>query len=159
MSIQELGSLGEFIASIGVVFSLLYLALQTRANTNALKSQTRSSITDQILSVQIATFQSAEFQSAFRKVNNAEPLADIDRDILTREAVLFFKHMENAQYQYENGLYDKAEFDAQRAIWVRRFEIHPYWRESWETFKYSLSPRLVDEVRPILDEIDSRRGT
>ena len=159
MSIQDLGALGEVVGSIGIVISLIYLALQTRANTRTLKSQTRSSITDQILSVQIATFQSAEFQSAFRKVINAEPLTDIDRDILTREAVLFFKHMENAQYQYENGLYDKAEFEAQRAIWVRRFEIHPYWRENWETFKYSLSPRLVDEVQPILDEIDSRKST
>jgi hypothetical protein len=154
MSISDLGSVGEFIASIGVVVSLLYLALQTRANTNALKSQTRSSITDQILSVQIATFHSAEFIEASEKDRLAEPLTDKEQYLLRREAVLYFKHMENAQYQYETGLYDSAEYAAQRAIWVQRFTNQRYWREAWEAAESTLSPRLVAEVRPILDGID-----
>lgn len=35
MTIQDLGSLGELIAAIGVIVSLVYLAVQIRQNTNA----------------------------------------------------------------------------------------------------------------------------
>ena len=67
--------------------------------------------------------------------------------------------MENAQYQYENGLYDVEEFEAQRKIWARRFNTQPYWREAWIFFRDTLSPRLVAEIEVILNEIDSQGGT
>jgi hypothetical protein len=159
MTIQDLGALGELIASIGVVVSLIYLSLQTRANTKAIKSQTRSSLTDQILSVQIAAFQSISFQEAFLKTKADIDLVELEKEILQREALLFFKHMENAQYQYDSGLYDKSEYEAQKAIWVRRFQNHAYWRDAWVFFKDVLSPRLVEEIDPILQKIDSEGGT
>ena len=40
MSIQELGSLGEFIAAIATIATLAYLAVQVRQNTRALRSST-----------------------------------------------------------------------------------------------------------------------
>ena len=36
MSIIELGALGEFLGSIGVVATLIYLAIQIRQNTHSL---------------------------------------------------------------------------------------------------------------------------
>jgi hypothetical protein len=38
MSIQELGSLGEFVAASGVVVTLIFLTHQTRQNTRAVKN-------------------------------------------------------------------------------------------------------------------------
>ena len=38
MSIQELGSIGEFVAAIVVVITLIFLTLQTRQNTQAAKN-------------------------------------------------------------------------------------------------------------------------
>lgn len=40
MSIQELGSLGEFIAALATIVTLAYLAIQVRQNTRALRSST-----------------------------------------------------------------------------------------------------------------------
>ena len=37
MNIQELGSIGEFVAAIATVATLAYLALQIRQNTRALR--------------------------------------------------------------------------------------------------------------------------
>jgi hypothetical protein len=43
MTIAELGSLGEFLAAIATIATLIYLALQLRQNTAALKlSQMRA---------------------------------------------------------------------------------------------------------------------
>ena len=151
LSTQDLGSIGEFIASIAVVVSLVYLAVQTRSNTKAIRAQTRSSITDQVLSVQSLMFDNETYRLAFMKYMAKEELDPNEQDILRREALLFFKHMENAQFQFESGLYDLAEYSAQRNIWVKRFAAHSYWRDAWDIHKDSLSPRLVSEVQPIID--------
>lgn len=149
---QDLGSIGEFVASIGVIVSLVYLAVQTKSNTRAIRAQTRSSITDQVLTVQSLMFDSDEYRRAFAKYARNETLDPSERDLLDREALLFFKHMENAQFQYESGLYDSGEYEAQRRIWIKRFRVHSYWRDAWEFYKDTLSPRLVAEVQPIVDK-------
>lgn len=151
MSIQDLGSIGEFVASVGVVISLVYLAVQTRSNTKAIKAQTRSSITDQVLSIQLNMFNNDLYQTAFQKYLQKEALDLAEQAILEREALLFFKHMENAQFQFDSGLYDVDEYNAQKAIWVKRFSRHSFWRDSWDFHKDTMSPRLVSEVQPIVD--------
>ena len=40
MTIQDLGSIGELIAAIATVATLVYLAVQLKQNTRALRSQT-----------------------------------------------------------------------------------------------------------------------
>jgi hypothetical protein len=42
MSIAELGSLGEFLSSIVVLITIIYLAMQVRQNTTAMKSSQSS---------------------------------------------------------------------------------------------------------------------
>jgi hypothetical protein len=41
MTISDLGNIGEFIASIGVIISLVFVGLQVRANTLALRGESR----------------------------------------------------------------------------------------------------------------------
>jgi hypothetical protein len=38
MNIMELGALGEFVGSIGVIATLVYLAIQIRQNSRTLQS-------------------------------------------------------------------------------------------------------------------------
>jgi hypothetical protein len=42
-SVQDLGAIGEFISSIAVVLTLIYLAVQTRQTQKMVKAQTRQS--------------------------------------------------------------------------------------------------------------------
>ncbi len=48
MTIIELGAVGEFIGAIAVVVTLIYLAIQMRQNTNALKLNTARSVTEEL---------------------------------------------------------------------------------------------------------------
>jgi len=41
MTITELGALGEFVGAIGVVITLIYLAIQIRQNTRAMEESRR----------------------------------------------------------------------------------------------------------------------
>ena len=42
MSLQDLGNIGEFVAAVGVVVSLVYLAVQIRQNTRQINENTES---------------------------------------------------------------------------------------------------------------------
>ena len=46
MSLQDLGNIGEFIGAVGVVASLIYLALQIRQNTKAVRRTAHISAVD-----------------------------------------------------------------------------------------------------------------
>ena len=43
MTLEDLGNIGEFVGAIGVVASLIYLALQIRQNSRLMEQNTRSS--------------------------------------------------------------------------------------------------------------------
>ena len=43
LSIQDLGSVGEFVSSIAVILTLIYLAVQTRQTQKMIRGQTRQS--------------------------------------------------------------------------------------------------------------------
>ena len=49
MSIADLGSLGEFVSSLAVLFTLIFLTLQMRQNTKAVRASTAAEMTSQWL--------------------------------------------------------------------------------------------------------------
>jgi hypothetical protein len=51
MSIAELGALGDVVASVGVIATLIYLALQMRQNTKALRLGTAHALTGDLRSM------------------------------------------------------------------------------------------------------------
>ena len=48
MTIAELGALGEFVASFGVLITLIYLAIQMRQNTKAVRLSTAHAVTEEL---------------------------------------------------------------------------------------------------------------
>ena len=46
MSFQDIGSIGELIGALAVIFSLIYLGIQIRQNTKAVRIQTYQAIMD-----------------------------------------------------------------------------------------------------------------
>jgi hypothetical protein len=48
MSIAELGAIGEFVASFGVIATLIYLAIQMRQNTQAVRLNTAQVFTEEL---------------------------------------------------------------------------------------------------------------
>ena len=57
MTIVELGALGEFVAAIAVVITLIYLALQIRQNTRATHAASFHAITDSFNHVNVSLAQ------------------------------------------------------------------------------------------------------
>ena len=64
LTIQDLGSLGEFFGSIAVLATLVYLALQTRQNTMAIGAQLDAARLSNVVNLNIAGATSSELQAA-----------------------------------------------------------------------------------------------
>jgi hypothetical protein len=54
---MELGALGEFIGSIAVVLSLIYLAIQVRQNMRMVRASVRQSISEDVQKLSLIAFE------------------------------------------------------------------------------------------------------
>ena len=76
MTIEELGNLGEFVAAIAVLISLIYLAMQIRQNTSQLKQSTFNEIFTAYSNFRRSIYTSSETGDLISKAMSGEPLSD-----------------------------------------------------------------------------------
>ena len=75
MTIQELGSIGEFISSIAVLVTLIYLALQIRQNRQATVASTMQTNRTQFQNIMLANRDSL-IAPIIVKADKGEPLTE-----------------------------------------------------------------------------------
>ncbi len=73
LTIQDLGALGEFLGSIAVLATLVYLALQTRQNTMAIGAQLDAARIGSLLNINLTAATSSDLQEALNRAR-FEPL-------------------------------------------------------------------------------------
>jgi hypothetical protein len=64
MSISELGALGEFIGALLLFVSLIYVAIQLRQNTKALRAESQRSSIDQFTNIDLVIMGNPELREA-----------------------------------------------------------------------------------------------
>ncbi len=146
LTIQDLGSLGEFFGSIAVLATLIYLALQTRQNTMAIAAQLDSATVAANQTNLLSAAASNDLAEAMRE--------DLTADVTTnqlRRGFYWIAMFSSFQWQFKQarrGLlpsYDEAEMGAIAALYFtmfRSFSAH------WETaMKPNLSAEFVEEQR------------
>ena len=78
MSIQDLGALGELVAAIATIVTLLYLALQIRRNTKAQIAATEFSSDERNQQYMLAFMQDPAIAELVLRGNAGERLSSID---------------------------------------------------------------------------------
>ena len=133
MTIEQLGSLGEFLGSIAVLATLIYLAIQIRQNTKATRAQIHQARSDQAQDFFLFVAGSPEFSALLEKVT-PEGKPDLEAvDLLTpveRRQLQFYliaaqQRLENMYFQRKWGFL--AEETYSRTIRPIRSMI-PLWR-------------------------------
>ena len=106
MTIQDLGSFGEFIGALAVLISLFYLAMQIRQNTRALNSSSYAQSAEQAWLVQLAIAQDPALAAVWAKYAAGEALTS--EETVRIEAALsnLFMAGENTFRLHELGLLD-----------------------------------------------------
>ena len=75
MTIQDLGSIGEFVSSIVVLITLIYLAVQVRQTRNATVASTMQTNRMQFQNIMLAN-RDSQIAPIIIKADNNEPLTD-----------------------------------------------------------------------------------
>lgn len=149
MSFADLASLGSFVSGIGVLASLIYLSLQIRQNTRAVRSQIHQHIADSSLSLgAMLADHSREFTAALKADRKAfADMPDDDKYAFLSCIFAFFKHFENMYLQYQEGFIARENWDA----WTS--QMFMYWhmpavQNWWKSRRAIFSPefrRFIEE--------------
>ena len=148
MNMDKINQWLTLAANLSVLAGILFLALELNQNGQMMRTQTRNAISDSIINFQLNSVSSGLQALAYK--------ANSDPSSLTREesqnVLLFYvanlRLWENIYYQYRNGLFDEAEFEAESSSWRALGERTPLLRSAYCVLKPqgSLSSDFVKEM-------------
>ena len=79
MSIADLGALGEFVASFGVIATLIYLAIQMRQNTQAVRLNTAQVVTEELQQMFSLLASDESLAQVFLEAGGVAELSDVSK--------------------------------------------------------------------------------
>ena len=121
MTLQTMSQLGEFVGGFGVIFTLVYLAMQVRNNTNSQRADMTARILER-LSAQQHTFGfDAEANKFFMQcASDPTNLSIEDRSRFQWVMTEFLSSMEFLMQQYEVG-------NVEEQVWTRWAQTLDFW--------------------------------
>jgi len=158
MNIMELGALGEFVGAVGVVASLIYVGLQVRHNTSALKATTRKALGDNTMTILSSPLDKTRLGDALMRSRSskAEDLSPQDDLHLRLWANLNYRFWEDAHYQYRQGALDAHEWETRFVNTMRStLRGQPIFVSFWDEVlpNRNYSPEFIDVVESIRTEL------
>ena len=153
MTLQDLGNIGEFVGAIGVIVSLIYLSLQIRSNTRAVKVSSYQQTSAAARDYNLKLAADPTLDALFWKVLNGVPFADEPE---RRRATLVFSTallaLQSVHYQWEQGLLDEPLWRGHLGS-LERFVRMPGFATYWENRTYAFSPSFVRFVETRLRDL------
>ncbi len=111
MTIQDLGSLGEFVAAVATIATLGYLAVQLRQNTATVRTGTSAAISESLARVLEVVGSDPRTARLWIRGLGGDPSLDPE-DVLQFGLLFgsFMRRIENAYYQQLRGFVDSEQW-------------------------------------------------
>jgi hypothetical protein len=107
VTIQDLGSIGELVAAIATVATLIYLAAQIHQNTSTMKASALNSLHD----VQLLTRDNDQYNSLVLKSLRKEELTPEERLHMVERFFTIVRAFEGIWLQQRLGAVSRDQFD------------------------------------------------
>ena len=150
MTIEDLGNLGDLIAAIATVATLIYLAQQIRRNSKSVEGASAQAI----LELEITTFAlKAQYANVYRRgCANILDLDDDERVVFEQVVASEMSLFNSAFIQVQNGLMDDdASFDREwKRVYLKQSGFQVIWSEI-KTFYPSDFCQHLDDVQKTLE--------
>ena len=145
----------DIVGVAAIVLGLMLVAYELRQNTLTLRAQTRDSMTEKqmMFSGWIGTSEYA----ANVLLRGAEGQLESGTPEYYSYGFLIhgiFREWENSFYQYEQGLFDKSEFEPRRIRWRANMTL-PGYRYYWAGSEEMFAPGFRAEIDSIVSEIET----
>ena len=147
MTLEALGNLGDLIGGIGVIVTLIYLAVQIRQNTIEVRNAAVQRMLEQSTAIfgSELTMKAAEINS---RIKRGEEVSESDQMISQLAIRRNFQLFEQVYLQYLEGRITQEVMDAYK----RRLKNH-FARPDWEEFWTSLGPTYTKRFSQYVDEV------
>jgi len=146
MTLQDIGAIGEAIGGIAVIFTLLYLSLQIRQNTKAIRSSSFHGLTDSFNAINNLVAHDESLARIFRV--GTRNLDDLDEDERVRFGFMFlapFRVFETLYFQREAGTVDPRLWEAEKRSMVFLLS-GPGSQEWWRSNPLSFTPEFREFI-------------
>ena len=138
---QLLGNYGEFVGAIGIVITLIYLAIQVRQNTRMMRASIRQARSDS--SVQLYSLGATSVVAEIRaKETRGEALTELEEERMFLWNICIWRQQQTVFFQAQDRLLDVQTADEQSAI-VRTLMQYPSARRFWADQRHSFDSRFV----------------
>ena len=148
MTIGELGNIGEFVSAIGVIVTLVYLAIQIRQSNKLAITSAYQARADANINLVATALQSPGGAVALNKCLADQPLDDAERAFVDWYAEATLVYYENNHFQYCAGQISEEHWQATVGS-IRRFlalrTSREYWQRNAGTYR--------DSFRAVVDQI------
>ena len=163
MSILELGALGEFLGSIAVLATLVYLSVQIRQNTKSMDESKRLALaqtyqvrSDALQMMLVHAADSEHIGPIITKLTGAgypedigalDDLSNVERQRFRLWQIAQETHWDNMFFQYQQGFIDEEYYRDSFRKRVKRLA------PTWKALKVAGARRSFDdEIKSILAE-------
>ena len=109
MTIQELGSAGEFVAAIATLATLVYLAVQVRQNTKALRATTFQQVSEAMAQNVSHLSDNGELAAIAVKVGSGEELEPVERVRYQGLMLMSMRRLESVWLHHRLGSIDSDQ--------------------------------------------------
>ena len=144
MTIQDLGSIGEFVAAIATVATLIYLAIQIRHNSEATRGASQQALIDTSFDTSFELGRNVEHLWILGAgMQDFESLTDRDKTTFAVVVQRYFGNLEKGLRLREAGLIDQETLDSVGAgvLLVLRSPGGARW---WESYRVAAARIVVD---------------
>ena len=154
-TLQDLGSLGEFVGALGVVVSLVYLARKMQQNTTSVRAASFNSMTENSLRLLEPSFREGDFADFLHRAQR-DPSSLSPTELVRWDAYMtaVYRHFGNLVYQYRVGALDRQMWQSYRDTLKKHLSM-PSWRAWFEENKGIFSTSLVEKVYRAVRELEA----
>ncbi len=155
-TLQDLGSLGEFVGALGVVISLIYLAQQMRQNTTSVRAASFNSMTENSIRLLEPAFRDGDFAEFLHRAEHS-PSTLSPNELVRWDSYMtaVYRHFGNLVYQHRVGVLDRQMYQSYKDTLKQHLRT-PSWRawfrENQGVFSTSLVKLVVRTMRELAAE-------
>ena len=142
MTIEQLGSIGEFVGSLAVLITLGYLSIQTRQMNKANRQRSHADILTRRNEVLRAQYEHPELLKVLSKGSSGEPMDAMEAQCFTVWMTTLMSHLQDTYVQFKAGLLDRNVWEAEQRIGATLF-TQPGFLNWWEHGQQFLTPEFV----------------
>lgn len=152
MSVQDWGAIGELVSGVAVVITLVYLAVQIRQNTRAMRVQSLHTRHDAINQMYRDMYQTAGMpELLWKEQNDPESLTPVEKTSLDLRLISYLTTLQSLYYErrlgtLEDDLTISADLIVQVTLLPRR---RKWWREQGRHV-VSFTPEFVAHVDAVV---------